>query len=32
MHHEFSAAIRSVRRNVRHLATWADRNEKFRAV
>lgn len=32
VHHEFSAAIRSVRRNVRRLATWADRNEKFRVV
>ncbi|PYF00955.1 histidine kinase/DNA gyrase B/HSP90-like ATPase [Rhizobium sp. PP-F2F-G38] len=32
VHHEFSAAIRSVRRNVRQLATWADRNEKFRVV
>lgn len=32
VHHEFSAAIRSVRQNVRRLATWADRNEKFRVV
>ncbi|MBY3201773.1 ATP-binding protein [Rhizobium laguerreae] len=32
VHHEFGAAIRSVRRNVRQLATWADRNEKFRIV
>lgn len=32
VHHEFSAAIRSVRRNVRRLSTWADRNEKFRLI
>lgn len=32
VHHEFSAAIRSVRQSVRRLATWADRNDKFRVV
>ncbi|AOG09916.1 ATP-binding protein [Agrobacterium sp. RAC06] len=32
VHHEFSAAIRTVRRNVRRLESWADRNEKFRKV
>ncbi|WP_105434915.1 ATP-binding protein [Neorhizobium tomejilense] len=32
VHHEFSAAIRTVRRNVRRLESWANRNEKFRQV
>lgn len=32
VHHEFSSAIRSVRKNVRRLSAWADRNEKFRVI
>ncbi|SUB01926.1 Globin-coupled histidine kinase [Pannonibacter phragmitetus] len=32
VHHEFNSVIRSVRRNVRRLEPWAERNEKLRKL
>ncbi|CTQ77584.1 ATP-binding protein [Roseibium alexandrii] len=32
VHHEFNSVIRSVRRNVRRLEPWAQRNEKLRKL